>query len=218
MVSRKLLGAYAFSSFCMLTAGVISIVFAIVWRAPNTLLNMIISSSDITIGIVIGIAYLLTFALSVGAIIQPAHVTMGLVILNWTLLGDAIMTLLVGTFIWFYTLRERADFATLFDSASEEVRQTVQDTLQCCGYFNTTDFIVNAGFCSDAATAAVATPCVGPLTGKADYTLNNIFSSIYGFMAVVIALFLASMCVIKVRQEQERFRLIDEKRGGRGFV
>lgn len=218
MVSRKLLGAYAFSSLSILAAGVISIIFAIVWRAPNTLRNMIISSSDITIGIIIGVAYLVTFVLSVGAIIQPTHVTIGLVILNWTLLGDAVMTLLVGTFIWFFTLRERADFAKLFDSASEEVRQTVQDTLQCCGYFNTTDFVVNAGFCSNTAIAATATPCVGPLTNKADYTLNNIFSSIYGFMAVVIALFLASMCVIKVRQEEERFRLIDEKRGGRGFV
>ena len=67
--------------------------------------------------------------MSVGAIIQPAHVTIGLVILNWTLLGDAIMTLVVGSFIWFYTLRERADFAKLFDAGSQEVRQTVQDTV-----------------------------------------------------------------------------------------
>lgn len=218
MISRKLLAAYSFASICMLAAGVISITFAIVWRAPNVLRNLIISKADLTIGIVIGVAYLLTFALSVGAVIQPNHVTLGLVILNWTLLGDAIITLIVGTIIWFYTLRERTNFAVIFDGASQNTRQQVQDALQCCGYFSATDSVVNAGFCLDPTKAANATPCVGPLTTKADFTLNNIFSSIYGFMAVIIALFLASMCVIKVRKEEERFRLIDEKRGGRGFV
>jgi len=218
MVSRKLLGAYAFTSFCMLAAGVISIAFSIVWRAPNVLRNIAISSSDLTIGLVIGVAYLITWIISVGAIIQPTHVTIGLVFLNWTLLGDAIITLIVGTIIWFFTLRERANFAKIFDSASPTIRQGVQDALQCCGYFNSTDSVVLQGFCSDATKAASATPCVGPLTGYADFTLNNIFSSIYGSMAVIIALFLASMCVIKVREEEERFRRIDEKRGGRGFV
>jgi len=218
MVSRKLLGAYAFASFCMLAAGVISIAFAIVWRAPNVLRNLIINSSDIDIGIVIGVAYLVTFAISIGAIIQPSHVTIGLVILNWTLLGDALITLVVGSIIWFFTLRERAGFSKAFNAASPTIRQGVQDALQCCGYFNTSDFIVTQGFCSDPAKVASATPCVGPLTTQADFTLNNIFSSIYGFMAVIITLFLASMCVIKVRQEEERFRRIDEKRGGRGFV
>jgi hypothetical protein len=37
-------------------------------------------------------------------------------------------------------------------------------------------------------------------------------------MAIVLSLFLASMCVIKRRQEEERFKRIDSKRGGRGFV
>jgi len=218
MVSRKLLGAYAFSSFSVLAAGVVSIAFSIVWRAPNVLRNLIISPSDLTIGIIIGVVYLITFAVSIGAIIQPAHVTIGLVILNWTLLADAVVTLVVGSIIWFYTLRERANFAVVFDKSSTAIRQSVQDKLQCCGYFNSTDSGVIGGFCSDTAKAASATPCVGPLTTHADFTLNNIFSSIYGFMAILIALFLASMCVIKVRKEEERFRLIDEKRGGRGFV
>jgi len=199
----------------MLAAGVISIAFAIVWKAPNILRNIEISSSDLTIGIVIGVAYLITFVLSVGAVIQPPHVTLGLIILNWTLLADAIITLVVGTIIWFYTLQERNNFAKVFYSSSENIRQGVQDTLQCCGYFNATDFVVNNGFCSSANNA---TACVGPLTTHADFTLNNIFSSIYGFMAVIVVLFFASMCVVKKRQEEERFRLIDEKRGGRGFV
>jgi len=215
MVSKKLLGAYAFASIAMVAAGAVAVAFSIIWRAPNLMRNLIVSSTDLTFGLVLGIVMLITFAISVGAIIQPVHVTLGLVVLNWALLFDGLVTLLVGTVVWFSTLKEELNFHTAFSQQSEQNRQAIQDMLQCCGYFNTTDLGVNAGFC---ASATNSTPCVGPITSKADFTLNNIFSSIYGFMAIVIALFLASMCVIKVRQEEERFRKIDEKRGGRGFV
>jgi len=169
-------------------------------------------------GLALGVLYLVTFAISVGAILQPVHVTLGLEILNWSLLVNALVTVIVGTIIWFATLKEQANFHIAFSQQSQEIRQGVQDMLKCCGYFNSTDLGVSAGFCADPTFAVNATPCVGPITSEADFALNNIFTTIYGFMAVIIALFLASMCVIKVRVEIERFRRIDEKRGGRGFV
>lgn len=60
-------------------------------------------------------------------------------------------------------------------------------------------------------------------------------SQVYSFMGVILCLLLATLCVIKrvssycaqllipvinclQRQEEERFKKIDEKRGGRGFV
>jgi hypothetical protein len=129
----------------MLAAGVISIAFSIVWRAPNVLRNIIISSGDLTsthtcplqtppltlftVGLVLGIAYIITWIVSVGAIVQPTHVTIGLVVLNWALLGDAIITLVVGTIIWFFTLQERANFAPIFANASTNIRQGVQDAV-----------------------------------------------------------------------------------------
>lgn len=79
------------------------------------------------VGIIIGVAYLVSFAISVGAIIQPTHVTLGLVVLNWALLVDAIITLVVGTIIWFYTLQERVNFQKVFEHASNDIRQKVQD-------------------------------------------------------------------------------------------
>jgi len=218
MVSKKLLGAYAFSTFAMVAAGAVAVAFSIIWRAPDLMRNLIISSTDLTLGLIVGIVFLVTFAISVGAIIQPVHVTIGLVVLNWSLLIDGIVTLLVGTVIWFSTLKEELNFHAAFSQQSQQNRQGIQELLKCCGYFNFADFGVGAGFCADPIIAANSTPCVGPITSEADFTLNNIFSSIYGFMAIIIALFLASMCIIKVRQEEERFRKIDEKRGGRGFV
>jgi len=218
MVSKKLLGAYAFTSFLLMAAGAVTIAFSIIWRAPNMMRNLLISPMDLTMGLALGVLYLVTFAISVGAILQPVHVTLGLEILNWSLLVNALVTVIVGTIIWFATLKEQANFHIAFSQQSQEIRQGVQDMLKCCGYFNSTDLGVSAGFCADPTFAVNATPCVGPITSEADFALNNIFTTIYGFMAVIIALFLASMCVIKVRVEIERFRRIDEKRGGRGFV
>ncbi len=48
MVSRKLMGTWVFLDFCLLAAGVISLVFSIVWRSPNVLMNFVISSADLT--------------------------------------------------------------------------------------------------------------------------------------------------------------------------
>lgn len=76
-----------------------------------------------------GIALLITTALSIGAIIQRNHVTIGLVVLNWVLISDAIIVLVVGTFVWFYTLRERAEYHVKYGQLSASQRITIQDTV-----------------------------------------------------------------------------------------
>jgi len=190
---------------------------------PDLLRNLVISSQDLTTGLVLGIALLVTWALSVGAIIQPNHVTIGLVALNWMLIADGVGILVIGTFVWFYTLQERANFHTVFSAQTPATRIAIQDKLSCCGYFNSTDLVeIGGSFCQnqtfvEVTNNATGNFCVTPITAFADMTLNNIFSTIYGYMAIVILLFLASLCVLNKRREGERFRKIDEKRG-RSFV
>lgn len=152
MVSRKLMGVWAVLDFLLLAAGAVTIALSIVWRAPNTLMNMVLSPADLTgapsllfsktcrlsnsqriapAGIILGIALLITFALSVGAIVQKSHVTVGLVILNYALLIDAIGIVVIGTFVWFFTLKERANFHVLWLEATRETRIKLQDQV-CC--------------------------------------------------------------------------------------
>jgi len=219
MVSRKLTAVWAFLAFALLAAGGITIAFSLIFKMPNLLLNFVIDPNYLLGGLVIGAMFCATFAFAIGGIVQPNHVTIGLTILNWVLLLDGIGVVVVGTIIWFFTLRERANFDRKFLAASPTVVQGIQDHFKCCGYFfpNETT-LVTGGFCTDATFASSQTACVGPLTGFADFTLNNIFTSVYGYMAIIIALFLATLCVINKRIEAERFRKIDAKRGGRGFV
>jgi len=219
------MGVWVGLDILLLAAGALTLALSIVWRAPNVLMNIVISKADLTAGTVLGIAFIVTFAISLAAIVQRNHVTIGLVILNYTLLLDAIGIFCIGTFIWMYTLHERANFHELWVEATPSTRLTLQDHFKCCGYFNGTDFAeIGGSFCqsqdfiNNLATNNTNNFCVTPLTGFADFTLNNIFTTIYGFMAIVLCLLLASLCVIKKRQEDERFKRIDAKRGGRGFV
>jgi hypothetical protein len=218
MVSKRLMLAWCFFDFCLMVAGIVSLVFSIIWLEPDLLLKLTFSTTDLTGGTVLGIMLLATFALSLVLVAQRGRTP--LVILNWLLLVDGIAILLVGTYVWFYTLHERNNYHTVFGVQSNTTKIEIQDTLMCCGYFNAADEVAFGGnFCPNQAAAMAANSfCVTPITQFADRTLNEVFSTIYGFMSTVIGLFLANMCVINKRQEAERFEKIDAKRGGQGFV
>ncbi|OJT14153.1 hypothetical protein TRAPUB_9264 [Trametes pubescens] len=240
MPSKRLMGAFAFVDFCLLAAGAILIAFSEIWRQPNLMFNFTLSNEMLTGGLILGIFFLMTFVLSIGAVVQKNHVTMGFVLLNWMLIIDALVVIVTGTIVWFFTLGERAHYFEVFKSLSRDTRIEIQDKFSCCGYFTQNDTVEIGGtFCANQTfvdtlldpNSTDTFRCVAPLTKFTDFTLNNIFTtvstilgqpcelrSMYGFMAIVVLLFLASMCVIKRRQEEERFKKIDAKRGGRGFV
>lgn len=225
MVSRKLIGVWTFLDLCLLAAGAVSVALSIVWRAPDVLMNMVFSPTTLTAGLILGIFLLSTVIISIGAIVQPNHVNMGLVILNWALIADAVIIVVIGSWIWFFSLHERNNFHKLFLELSVADRIVLQDQFKCCGYFNAGDAAEIGGtFCADETFVTVTNNvttgsfCVAPITAFADYSLNNTFTTVYGFMAIVISLFLASLCVINKRAEAERFKKIDAKRGGKGFV
>ncbi|KAJ6618291.1 tetraspanin Pls1 family [Mycena sp. CBHHK59/15] len=224
MVSKSLMGCWAFIDFLLLAAGGMSIALSIVWRAPNILMNMALSPQFLTGGMVVGIALAFTFLVSIGAVVQRNHITVGFVILNWFLIADAIIVIAVGTMIWFFSLRQRNEFHVKWSALSANDRITLQDKFHCCGYFDVSDAEIGGAFCTSPTFTATLNStvasnfCVSPITAFTDYALENTFTAIYGFMAIVLSLLVASLCVIKKRQEEERFKKIDAKRGGRGFV
>jgi len=225
MVSKRLMAVWLTLDGLLLISGLISVILPQIWRAPNVLMNMVISSAELTAGTVLGVALIITFLLSIVAIAQKSHVTRGFVILNYFLLLDAAGIIIIGSFVWWYTLQERANFHQLWLQAPTTTRIFLQDKFLCCGYFNGSDlvgvggkFCVSQEFVQSLPVDDVNRFCVTPITKFADSTLNNIFTTIYGFMAIVICFLLASLCVIRKRQEDDRFMKIDAKRGGHGFV
>lgn len=85
-------------------------------------------------GTVLGVALLVTFVISVAAIIQRNHVTIGLVILNYVLVADVFAIGIIGSFIWFYTLRERNNFHIAWAAATPATRLFLQDHVCILSY------------------------------------------------------------------------------------
>lgn len=227
--TQRLTWAFFIFDFLLLGAGIFSIIFSQIWKTggqEHTLRHLVINDKDLTAGIVLGVIYIISWLISIPAFIsskrrsgRKANTTL-LASFNWTLVLAALVTLVIGLVIWFFTLRERSEFLKVWNEQSVETQVYLQDTLQCCGYFNATSAgffnpAAATGFCANVANVT-ANPCVTPITSYADFTLNNIFSSIFGFMCVVVALFLTSVCVINDRHEEARFKLIEEKTGNYG--
>lgn len=218
MPSKSLKAVWALFNVALLAAGAILITFSIIWRSHDVIRNFVVSEMDLNAGLALGSAFVLTWMTSVTGMIQRNHITMPLIITNWALIGDAIGVVIIGCIVWFYTLTPTYDFLIAWEAASPATQQALQDSLHCCGYSNSTQLSIGAGFCADATFAATQQGCSAAILPVATYTLQNIFSSIFGLMIVVIGFFLATVCVVNRRKQTERFRRIDEKRGGRGFV
>lgn len=95
------------------------------WYVFNPLLAAI--SNILPAGVVLGIALIVTFFISIAGVVQRNHVTIGLVITNYALLVDAFGIVIIGTFVWFYTLQERKNFSILWHAATPDDRRELQD-------------------------------------------------------------------------------------------
>lgn len=216
MPSKQLMAVWGLLDFLMLAAGGGMIALAVILRAPDAIRALVLTDFDLNFGLVLGVMYVVGFVVSVGAIIQRNHVTIGLAILNWFLILNSVVTIVFGSNLWFMTLQEEQNFGNVWNATTAERRIAVQDQLQCCGFANNTAVEVG-GFCADP-TRAADNGCDIKFTTIADTMLMDAFTTVYALTGILLMLFLATMCVIKKRQEQERFRRIDAKRGGRGFV
>ncbi|KAF8303079.1 tetraspanin Pls1 family [Clavulina sp. PMI_390] len=217
MPSRSLNYIWAGLDFALLAAGIISIVFSVMWRNSTVLMNFILFDLNLTMGTILGVMFLLTFVISLFAITQRKPLTMGLKVLNWALVADSFAVLVIGSIIWFYSLKEPTNYQKVWIAQPENIQTQLQDMFSCCGYFNASNIALGGSFCgTNNATASAQIGCETAVVHAADYAINNIFTTIYGFMAITLSLILASLCQINLRVEEDRFRRIDEKRGGQG--
>jgi len=218
-----------------LATGLIAVVFSIFVRLGNpqpgvlnslTLRSLVIDDSDLTAALVLGIMIVLSWLVGLyGAITGFAkgrRLTGGFLAFNWSLIAISIVTTIMGCIVWTVTLTPKRDFFAIWQAQPVATQAFLQETLNCCGFFGATaagGFNAPTGFCAPVAAGTNNTAiaaCVTPILAFEDYTLNNVFSVTFGFVAVQVALFLATCCMINVRVEEERFRLIDEKRGVKG--
>ncbi|WVQ75786.1 hypothetical protein IAR50_005419 [Cryptococcus sp. DSM 104548] len=212
--------------FFLLAAGVLSIVASVIFNSPgHPFLNLIATKVDFKLGIGMGAIYIMSCIVSVPAFLSSFENTMMLKFLNWWLVGCMAVTLAFGSIFWILSLEQLNTFFNVWNVQTATIQQTIQDEFSCCGYYNGTaagGFSTVAGFCADATFAANQTGCQAIITSASspgtDFTLETIFSTVYGFEIVLVCFFLATVCLINERGLSFRFRRIDAKRGGSGFV
>ncbi|KIM31717.1 hypothetical protein M408DRAFT_327171, partial [Serendipita vermifera MAFF 305830] len=195
MPSKQLMAVWGLLDFLMLAAGGGMIALAVILRAPDAIRALVLTDFDLNFGLVLGVMYVVGFVVSVGAIIQRNHVTIGLAILNWFLILNSVVTIVFGSNLWFMTLQEEQNFGNVWNATTAERRIAVQDQLQCCGFANNTAVEVG-GFCADP-TRAADNGCDIKFTTIADTMLMDAFTTVYALTGILLMLFLATMCVIK---------------------
>ena len=167
----------------------------------STLQRLIFSDSLLNGGLIIGTVTLLSFVLSIYAIVtgmkdNKANVA-GLryfavsiilscahdifAIRHWSAeqpVCTAIATTAVGLAIWFWTLRPRAEYAVIWQAQNTATQQALQDHLKCCGYFSPTAegfLTATQGFCANvvAGTNTTVVPgCITSIVGAQEYVVE----------------------------------------------
>lgn len=185
------------------------------WYAINTLpLSNNLDANMIIAGVVNAIFVFIGFLLSIPALAMPQNRTF-LKLQAWTVIFCSFFTLVLGLFIWFDTLQTRKNLSVIWGQQSMSVQALLQERFQCCGYLNsvTPPFIVDS-VCPDSMTAAAKQGCVGPFSSFANVYLDLVFTAAFGIVGLDVLLLLCVAMVLKHRDEQDRYRHIDEKING----
>jgi len=227
-----------------LLAGIFVIVISFIWKGMlsrpvplngEVFLRLAVSELILDAGIVFAGGVFMTVLISLWPLTtkptKDNEATKPVVIYIGSLLITSLITMSIGTTIWFYTLREKAEFLPVWQAQSSTTQVFIQDTLSCCGWFNATteglfDSNLQTGFCQDPSSLPVNVDpnvhigCEQGFIKKVDYILNNIFSTIYGFMVIQFLMLLAAATVGNLRIQEKRFLRIDYKSLGHkgGFV
>ncbi|RFU32502.1 hypothetical protein B7463_g3836, partial [Scytalidium lignicola] len=221
----KILLTFGVTEFLFLAAGGLLLIFSLITqtemhRAPtesNIVSNLLLQVCPLTAGVVNAVFIFVTFLVAIPALMMP--MTRGWLILHgYMVVFCALFTLILGLRIWFETLKTRANLSHIWNDQSTTVQSLLQESLSCCGFFNSTSppFVVDST-CPSAAFAATMRGCVTPFNTMANNYLDLIFTGAFGIVGVDVAMVLATAMLIKDRKEKERYRHIDEKSGAGAF-
>ncbi|PSN69151.1 hypothetical protein BS50DRAFT_333738 [Corynespora cassiicola Philippines] len=179
----------------------------------NVAQNLLLAQCPLTAGVVNAIFIFVTFLLSLPALFLP-HNRGWLRAQGWLVVFCATFTLGLGLSVWVETLQTRRNLSMLWGRESPLVQSLLQQKFDCCGYFNSTapPFVQDAT-CLNNLVAAQKGGCIGSFSAFANRYLDQIFTAAFGIVGVDVILVLCVAMVLKYRQEQERYRHIDEKNG-----
>ncbi|KAF2655484.1 hypothetical protein K491DRAFT_716177 [Lophiostoma macrostomum CBS 122681] len=183
----------------------------------NVAQNLLLDQCPLTAGVVNGIFIFVTFLLSLPALFLPAN-RGWLRAQGWLVVVCATFTLGLGLAVWVGTLQTRVKLSGIWGNQPPLVVSLLQQKFDCCGYFNATTppFEVD-NVCLNSLVAAQKGGCIAKFSSFANSYLDLIFTAAFGIVGVDVILVMCVAMVLKYRQEQERYRHIDQKNNAGGF-
>ncbi|AEO65125.1 0d7b7104-6a15-436e-b9d0-6a9954dff562 [Thermothielavioides terrestris] len=174
--------------------------------------NLLYQGFPLTAGIVNAAFIFATFLMTLPGLATSSR--RWLKIAGYMAVVCAVFTMILGLYLWIFTLKTKEDFAPLFSAQSDNVKSLMQTSFSCCGYFNSSSpAFVTDSTCPSKAAAAVVRGCATPITSFANVFVDNIFTGLFGIVGIDVVFIMATACLLKERKERERFRHIDEKNG-----
>ncbi|KAF2639291.1 tetraspanin [Massarina eburnea CBS 473.64] len=179
----------------------------------NVTQNLLLGQCPLTGGVVNSIFIFATFLLSLPALFLPTN-RGWLRTQGWLVMFCAIFTLGLGLAVWVETLQTRAALGLIWTRETPLIQSLLQQKFNCCGYFNATSPpFQQDGTCINTLVAAQKGGCIAAVSSFSNRYLDLIFTAAFGIVGVDIILVLLVAMVLQYRQEQERYRHIDEKNG-----
>ncbi|KAF2281614.1 tetraspanin [Westerdykella ornata] len=183
----------------------------------NVARNLLLDQCPLTAGVVNAIFIFVTFLLSLPALFLPTN-RGWLRAQGWLVVFCAVFTLGLGLSVWVSTLQTRRQLGVMWGQQTPLIQSLLQQKFNCCGYHNSTSppFIQDTT-CTNSLVAAQKAGCIGDFSKFANGYLDLIFTAAFGMVGVDAILVLCVAMVIQYRNEQERYRHIDEKVGTGAF-
>ncbi|KAF2689500.1 hypothetical protein K458DRAFT_413778 [Lentithecium fluviatile CBS 122367] len=179
----------------------------------NVAQNLLLGQCPLTAGVVNSIFIFVTFLLSLPALFLPTN-RGWLRAQGWLVVFCATFTLGLGLAIWVETLQTRSNLSNIWARETPLIQSLLQQKFNCCGYFNSTaPPFVQDNLCINSLVAAQKGGCIGQFSSFANKYLDLIFTAAFGIVGIDSVLVLCVAMVLNWRQEQERYRHIDEKNG-----
>ncbi|CAG8548625.1 1726_t:CDS:2 [Dentiscutata heterogama] len=176
--------------------------------------SVVLSKPSLIGGITIGIIRILIFFVGIIGFFAPfkrCH--------NWLMAQSicivmtTIALLILGAMIWFKTLNERNFFKDVWIGWMNGTRARFQDQFNCCGWEYPLSYGVVSRGCLDLqqVNTTMFGGCDSLIIGTGDKISREVFTLLFGFIAIDIITFLTISVLIHARNIVERFRKIEEK-------
>ncbi|ORX94382.1 hypothetical protein K493DRAFT_221395, partial [Basidiobolus meristosporus CBS 931.73] len=161
-------------------------------------------------GLVVGVITIISAIVGLYGSIYPVRRKVWLVTYSWLVVAVLVIELSLGALIWFRSLDIRASFSEKWRTWDPALRALFQETDNCCGYFDSTDYPAVSYSCRATETGLGDNwpGCVDMIHIYMDNYLRNIYTALFGFVAVDVFALVAAVVLIQARNDQERYERI----------